>query len=181
VNPTDDPTTNAPTPSSSGKANGWPFTLIIAAYGAVVSSGVALYQFLRDRPGVRVFISPSTTIIDGADDRHVEIWRIRFVNHRKRPITIEEGGILLPGNLQLPALSVDHLGEKVPYPFPMTLGDGESQLVQVSRNDELIDVRGAWARDALDRVYKARYPSRRPLRRIKAWQENREFKKRMRG
>jgi hypothetical protein len=43
-----------------------------------------------------------------------------------------------------------------------------------------VEVEGAWAKDALDRIYKTRYPGRNPVERLKAWRERRTFEKRKR-
>jgi hypothetical protein len=66
----------------------------LAVYGAIVASSVALYQFLRDRPGVRVFLM-WTEIVINDEDFPVQLWQVKVVNHRKRPITMEEGGLIL--------------------------------------------------------------------------------------
>lgn len=86
---------------------------------------------------------------------------------------------MLAGEIHLPTLSVDHMGKRVPYPFPVTLGDGESKLVFVPRQEEMFEVIGAWAKDALGHTYRTRFSGRNPTARLKAWRENREVTKKL--
>lgn len=149
-------------------------TLIVALYGSIVATCVAGYQFLRDRPGVKLRL---TAVVRGEDGgRLLERWSVRIVNHRQRPITIDNAGVLVNGGQQLQAPIVDYDGNRAdPYPFPMTLADGEGARVFVN----VIDtgdaaVMGAWARDALGRDYK----TRRGLReRWRLWRLNRRLKR----
>jgi hypothetical protein len=149
----------------------------VAAYGAVVATGVAAYQFLRDRPGVRLIITELLCLVDRKGERfHVPMWHIRVVNHRKRPITIRSGGLLIGGRTRLLPLFLDSKGIEMRSPFPVTLTDGESVEFRVSREDHE-DVCGAWATDALDRNFEVRHPSRNPKKRLKDWQYKRKVAK----
>lgn len=38
--------------------------LVVAMYGAVVATGVAVYQFVRDRPGVKLVLIPTNVTYD---------------------------------------------------------------------------------------------------------------------
>lgn len=79
-------------------ADGGGLTLVLGAYGAIVSTLLAASQLLRDRPGVKLRLTPTNveyapeTETDDALTR--DFWEVRVVNHRKRPITIRRGGLL---------------------------------------------------------------------------------------
>lgn len=150
----------------------------VALYGAVVASGVAIYQFVRDRPGVKVVLMSVVAASDQRDDL-VDLWTIRVVNHRKRPITIESAGLLVERKVHLHPMVVDFDGEKATSPFPVTLTDGMSVQFYVMRKEQE-RVRGAWARDALSRSFEARYPSRNPRVRWRDWRTRRRVNKMLR-
>lgn len=165
----------APTAAEGGRD--W-LTLIVAGYGALVASCVAVYQFRRDRPGVKLRLAAVASSEDGG--RLVERWAVRIVNHRQRPITIDDAGVLVNEGQQLHAPFVTVDGDPAdPYPFPMVLTDGKSERVFI----RVIDTgdahtTGAWARDALGREYK----TRRSLgERWRLWRLNRRLKRILSG
>jgi hypothetical protein len=143
----------------------------VGAYGAVVASCVAIYQFYRDRPGVKLVLRAITAVSE-KNPEPVELWGIRVVNHRKRPITIQEVGVSR-GRLRISGLPVDFYGERVTDPFPAMLEDGGAVEVYINRNDGFGTVTGAWARDALDHPYKCRFPNRNPRERWREWRNER--------
>lgn len=55
--------------------------LEVAAYGAAVASGVAAVQILRDRPGVKLVLTP-TNVSYEADGSYRDFLGVRVVNHR---------------------------------------------------------------------------------------------------
>jgi hypothetical protein len=159
-------------PATEGDGRDW-LTLIVAIYGSIVATGVAGYQFLRDRPGVKLRLAAVANVED--ENRLVRRWSVRIVNHRQRPITIDQAGVLVNGGQQLQAPIVDYDGNRAdPYPFPMTLADGEGARVFVNVIEASdTEVMGAWARDALGRDYK----TRRSLgQRWRVWRLNRRLK-----
>jgi len=147
----------------------------VAAYGAIVATIVAGYQFMRDRAGVKVVLTPISSETQGSEGATAEIWGIRVVNHRKRPITIQDAG-LLRGKDHLHSLFLNIHGDRIADPFPVALTDGMSAEFYVHRDDRA-DVRGAWVRDALNRTFKVRYSSRSPRARWRAWRINRRIDK----
>jgi hypothetical protein len=151
----------------------------LAAYGAALSSVLAFRQFVRDRPGVTLRIVP--VVSEEAEGRIVERWMVRIVNHRQRPISIDGAGVLVENGAQLQSPYVDVEGNAVNFPFPQTLTDG--QHVRVFKKviaTKSADVTGAWAQDALGRIYTVRYPSRSPRARWRAWRLNRKLKRALR-
>jgi hypothetical protein len=144
----------------------------VGAYGAVVATLTGLYQFIRERPGVKVVLTPMAWMGEEADEP-VELWEVRVVNHRRRPITIKAAGLLRRRGVHAHGLLVDLNCERVDEPFPVTLADGEAFEILISRDGVFHDAFGAWARDALNRVYRCRYPSLNPRERWATWRERR--------
>ena len=145
----------------------------VAVYGALVATGVAAYQSVRDRPGVKLMITPYSRLLN-ENDRWA-VWAVRVVNHRKRPITIINAGVITDGKTRLKSSFIDINGQPSPSPFPSELADGASIEVFVQRVGKAATVRGVWASDALNRRFQARYPSRNPIHRYHAWQDRRRF------
>lgn len=155
----------------------------VALYGAIVASGVAAYQFLRDRPGVRLVFTPTMSLMksDESEDGFEEmmLWHVSVVNHRKRPITLRSGGLLIRGRSRLHPIFHDLNGKDVPSPFPVTLQDGEAIEFYVRKNDN-VETTGAWASDVLERYFTVRYPARNPRKRFTEWRWARMAKKHQR-
>lgn len=140
----------------------------LAAWGAALASVLGYQQFVRDRPGVRLRMIPMSVSLE--DGGAAELWEVRVVNHRKRPITIRDVG-LLRGKDRLHVPLVDQTGATITWDLgAKILADGETVEVYMRRES---DVRGAWARDALGRRYTTRYPSRTPAARWRAWRARR--------
>jgi hypothetical protein len=144
----------------------------IGAYGAIVATLTALYQFVRERPGVKVVLTPVAWMRREADEP-IELWEVRVVNHRKRPITIKVAGLLRRRGVHAQGVLLNLEGAPIDDPFPVTLADGEALEIFISRDGVFHDAFGAWARDALNRVYHCRYPSRNPRARWTIWRERR--------
>jgi hypothetical protein len=162
-----------PVDPASGDGRDW-LALGVAAYGAIVATSVAVYQFARDRPGVKVKLAAVTSAEVGSG-RLIERWAVRVVNHRQRPITIDSAGVLVNEGQVLQAPFVDFNGDAVDHPFPATLTDGQDIRVFVRVIDGGgADVTGAWARDSLGRSYKT---SRSPRARWRTWRLNRRLKR----
>lgn len=158
----------------------------VAAYGAVVATSVAAYQFIRDRPGVKLVLVPVTVTddiktgsYDGTPPRYRtrNFWAIRVVNHRKRPITIREGGLLGDRGQQIHSKIVNPDTGAEDTPFPFTLTDGTS--LEFWAPLDLIRDRdrcGAWVVDDLGRYYELLEPSGF-RRRWHNFRERRRFEK----
>lgn len=149
----------------------------IGAYGAVVATLTALYQFVRERPGVKVVLTPISWVAEDAEEE-VDLWEVRVVNHRKRPITIQDSGLLRTRRVLSHGFLLNRDGERVDDPFPVALADGEAFAIFIDRTGVFRDAIGAWARDALNRVYYCRYPSPDPRTRFSTWRRRRALRRR---
>lgn len=150
----------------------------IGVYGALVASGVAAYQFIRDRPGVKLVMSPYSV----AGSKPPNAWGIRIVNHRKRPITIREGGLLGERGQQLRLPNIDPTtAERIVNPFPVQLTDGASFQFFVPLDLELEEgdraTVGAFAIDDLGRTFRVHEPNHSPRRRWDEWRARKRFEK----
>lgn len=151
----------------------------MATYGAIVATGVAIYQFVRDRPGVKVKVIPLVLLKKRPDKAPAEFWSVTVVNHRKRGITIRAAGLLVDGATRSYPTLIDPDRNEVPQPFPAKLDDGAIIELYAERPGDS-KVSGAFARDALGREYTVRYPKRRPTAQFRAWRYRRAFEKRKR-
>jgi hypothetical protein len=172
-------------------ADGGGLTLVLGAYGAIVSTLLAISQLLRDRPGVKLRLTPTNveyapeTETDDALTR--DFWEVRVVNYRKRPITIRRGGLLGDRGQHVNARIVDPYvtSEGRPKwiePFPKTLTDGTSFSFFLEldlRRDR--DRMGAYVVDDLDRHFRIYSPSFSPRRRYGEWKARRRFEKAIGG
>jgi hypothetical protein len=153
----------------------------IAVYGALVASGVAAYQFIRDHPGVKLIMAPYSV----AGCKEPNAWGIRIVNHRKRPITIREAGLLGDRGQRLRRSVIDpDSAEPTKMPFPVHLTDGTSFQFFVPLDLELEEQRipvGAFAVDDLDNVFKVHEPNHSPRRRWEEWRNRKKLEKGLSG
>jgi hypothetical protein len=150
-------------------------TFGVALYAAAVSTGVATYQF--DRPRVKVVLAPASAWRTG--EERVNLWGIRVVNHRNRPITIQMAGPVLDlgEKTRFAGVFLDACGKDADDPFPVTLGDGEAVEFFIARGDDPdAAFIGAWARDSLNRVFDVqRGGSRNPWARLREWRLQRQW------
>jgi len=150
--------------------------LVVATYGAAVATGVAAVQIVRDRPGVKLVLTP-TNVHYEADRSYRDFLGVRVVNHRKRPITLRSGGVLdEKGRTTQPRIVDLNAPDGRRNPFPRTLTDGEGFEFYVPLPTLGNDLPEAWVEDELGRMFKSR-PSRNPLRRWKEWRIRRKFEK----
>jgi hypothetical protein len=148
-------------------------TFAIAAYAALLSTGVAIHQYVRGQPGVKVgFRATYVVTTKGVRD----LWTIRVVNHRERPIEIRAVGLTRADKIDIYREFVDIHGDPAGVTFPFTLGDGQGKDLYVVRDDNE-RVKKAWARDNRDRRYLGRRPIVLPYRRIKGWWRMRKSKR----
>jgi hypothetical protein len=153
------------TPDGGGRD--W-LAFCVAVYGAVIATGVAVYQFVRDRPGVKVFLETGRAI--GKTGKAFDFWLLRVVNHRKRAITIRRAGLTVKDHRWMPGKFMsfgpgvlERDGSHKESPFPVILGDGEALEIwlDAAHGGKVVK---AFAVDASDRTYVARYPRRRSLK-----------------
>ena len=139
------------------------FTLIVAVYGAVLSTLLAIREFTKDRRRVKVVCRSAFAFPPGGD----ETWKfisIHVVNTGHRPIQISQAGILLSdGN------SVTQLESKAgKIPLPKKLEDGEAleimfdadKIEQALKNHENKKVKftKAYVSDAEGNRYSSQLP-----------------------
>lgn len=175
-----------PFPSSTASLPlaGVDLPFVLGAYGAALSTLLAISQLLRDRPGVKLRLTP--TNVEYAEGPEYgqptrDFWEVRVVNHRKRPITIRRGGLLGDRGQRVNASIVDPFaqgGPRLAEPFPKTLTDGTSFSFYIEldfRRD--CDRMGAYVEDDLDRDFRVYSPSFSPRRRYAEWKSRRRFEK----
>jgi hypothetical protein len=152
-------------------------TLIIAAWGAVLATGLATWQLMRHRRRLRIVVLPAydTSGPNGV----VELWSVRVVNIRERPIEVRAVGLVLPGGIRQFGGQVGLYGSDAPSLLPALLGDGESVQVYfgLETGVEPDSIEGAFAQDTLGREYVAHYPGRSPRKRWRAWKAERAWRK----
>lgn len=84
----------------------------LAVWGAALASVLGYQQFIRDRPGVRLRMSPMSVSFESVGS--AELWEVRVVNRRKRPITVRDVG-LLRGKDRLHVPLVDQTGATIAW------------------------------------------------------------------
>ncbi|HET7053880.1 MAG TPA: hypothetical protein VFI09_08200 [Solirubrobacterales bacterium] len=177
-------------PVAAGGAPGW-LTLLLGAYGAAVSTLLAFSQMLRDRPGVKLRLTPTNVEYPEEDEEYGgvtrDFWEVRVVNHRKRPITIRRGGMLGDRGQHLSVRIVDPYAivDSRPLriePFPCRLIDGTSFSFFLEL-DNLRDREraGAYVVDDLDNTYRIHSPTFSPRRRFGEWKARRRFERAIGG
>lgn len=137
-------------------------TLALAVWGAVLSTFVAVRQLRRDRPTLRLFVSPTAH----PSGRLEAAWRVRVANPSARPIEVTTVALVDHNGLQasmedpVPPIEVRVQGRVVPS-LPVILGDGES--VEVTLPEPLPErvPRGAWAFDSFHRLHFVAFPPKR--------------------
>ncbi len=151
-------------------------TLALAAWGAALSTALGLRQVIHDRRRVRVIITPTVDASVGTG--YAELWGVRVVNVRQRPVEIRGIGLITPDAARYYAREVGLGGKEPPKIVPCTLTDGESVEVYFDiGTTEPRSIRGAFARDSLNHEHLARYPLRTPRARWRAWKAQRRYEK----
>jgi len=137
------------------------FTLIIAAWGALLSTWLAL----KDRGRVRVTLESYFLPPDPPGTG----WQVlpEFIgtylvivgtNHGRRPITIGDAGVRLTDGTDFTEV---FLPPKTS--FPCKLEEGDTIRLDVQVKNALKDAAFAWLKDTTGKIYKAK---RGPLRKI---------------
>lgn len=143
-------------------------TLVLAVWGAGLSTFLAVQ---RGRRRIRLVLTP--VIVSGNVTE--DLWAVRAINVRERPVEITMLGLTREGR----RIQERHvtLGKRPPAELPVVLGDGQSVEVYFSEPDGLVEettVDGAWALDTLNRLHRCRYPPRNPRARFKQWRRSRK-------
>ena len=121
-------------------------TLAVAIWGAGLSTFLAVRQIRRDRPALRLFISPT----QHPSGRLEAAWRVRVANPTSRPIEVTTVALIDQHGLQasmedpVPPIEVRVQG-RVVSGMPVILGDGESLDVILPEPLPERRPRGAWA------------------------------------
>jgi hypothetical protein len=137
-------------------------TLAVAIWGALLSTVVAVRQLRRDRPALRLFISPTAH----PSGRLETAWRVRVANPSARPIEVTTVALVDQDGLQasmedpVPPIELRVQGRLVPS-LPVILGDGESlEAILPEPLPERVP-RGAWAFDSFHRLHFVAFPPKR--------------------
>jgi hypothetical protein len=147
--------------SLADASDGLDWSLILGAYGAVVASLVALYNWRRDRPKVNVQLMGEIHI---ARPENELFWQIRVLNDSTRPIAIEAVGLVNSDGLRIAANAIGEDDELTALPFPVTLDDGDPPVIVRTRRDLGDGVVGAYAMD-----YRQRFYEGKAVRRVWRW------------
>jgi hypothetical protein len=137
-------------------------TTVIAIWGALLSTMLAVRQFLQDRPRVRVLATP---VFDMRQpEGHEQVWHVQVVNTRNRPVEIMSVGVMTPRYRRYQPTSAPANDHRHPEHFPVIVAPHHSiscvyELEGGHSRDALV---GAWAMDIFEREYRAAYPRRNP-------------------
>jgi hypothetical protein len=143
-------------------------TLVVAIWGAALSTFLAVRQLRRDRPELRLFVMPT----HHPSGRLEAAWRVRVANPSARPIEVTTVALVDHNGLQasmedpVPPIEVCVQGRPVPG-LPVILGDGESLEVVLPEPLPERFPRGAWALDSFHRLHFVAHPPKRSKSRAK--------------
>jgi hypothetical protein len=157
--------------------------IALGAWGAVLSTALAVSQLVRDRPGVKLRLNALSVVseVDGEETPR-DFWELRIINHRKRPITIRRAGVF--GDRQqhlmgIPFVDPERIEDGHPAPvnpFPESLTDGTSFSLFFELDLQRDRHRaGAYVIDDFGRIYKVLKPTYSLKRRIAEWRARRQF------
>jgi hypothetical protein len=143
-------------------------TLIIAAYGALLSTVLAVITLVRSSRGVTV--SCTTAIAAPTADRTWEFVVVQAVNKRPRPVTITEAG-LQTSDGKFFTQAASNMGRK-PLPTKLDFGDEieihfdlpELERVMAEKRPAGVTLTRAFVRDAEGKEYVSRLPKGFPNR-----------------
>lgn len=136
-------------------------TLIIAAYGAALSTGLGIQTFVRGTRRIAVSCRPALAVLEtGGTWEHVVI---QAVNKRNRPVTITEAGLQM-SNKHFFTQLISKVGAK-PLPAKLDLGDLVEIYFDLSALKKTIaecppgvKLTRAFVRDAEGKEYTSRLP-----------------------
>lgn len=138
------------------------FTLIVAVYGALLSTVIAIRELTKDKR--RVKVTCNVSLVPLSSDETWEFISIDVVNIGHRPIQISSAGIIMSDGNYYTQLS-SKLGKN---PLPKKLEDGESftimfdvdKIIEVLKHSNRQNVKytKAFVSDAEGNKYKARLP-----------------------
>jgi hypothetical protein len=137
-------------------------TIIIAAYGAVLSTILGLIQLVRGTRGIAV--SCRIAVRAPPTGGTWEFVVVQAVNKRSRPVTIVEAGLRM-NNQRFFTQAVSKIGRK-PLPAKLDFGDAvevsfdlpELEKVMAEKRPERFTLTRAFVRDAEGKEYDSRLP-----------------------
>lgn len=144
-------------------------TLALAVWGSVLSTLLAVRQLRRDRPVLRLFVSPTAH----PSGRLEAAWRVRVANPSARSVEIATVALVDHNGLQasmedpVPPIEVCVQGQVVSS-LPVILRDGESLEVTLPEPLPERFPRGAWALDSFSRLHFVAFPPKRSKAKAKA-------------
>lgn len=105
----------------------------LTLYGAILSTALALRQWRRDKPDLRIECLHSYRLPPGEAGEPVLCFTIEARNHGFRPIEVQGAGFLRDDGyaFELPAFEVD------PGPLPRLRGDGESVRIHYHKRRDI--------------------------------------------
>jgi hypothetical protein len=151
-------------------------TLGLAAWGATLSTGLAVRQVVVDRPAVKLFI-----------EKRAEAWHIRAVNVRTRPVQLTAFGVFLRNRafrgidlsmqFEDPSESAPDEWVRMSARLPVWLRESEDAVFWLpfteSTLQEIGAFRGAWLTDSAGRRYSRKWrrwkPARSVIGRYRLW------------
>lgn len=137
-------------------------TLIIAAYGATLSTILALMQFVRGTRGIAVRCTIAVAAPPNGDTWEFIV--VQAVNKRPRPVTITEAGLQMTDRYFF-TQGASNMGRK-PLPAKLDFGDAieirfdlpELERVMMERRPAGVRLTRAFVRDAEGKEYTSRLP-----------------------
>jgi hypothetical protein len=137
-------------------------TLIIAAYGAALSTFLAFMQLVRGTRGIAVYCRMAVAAAPGGG-----VWEfvvVQAVNKRARPVTITEAGLRM-SNRRFFTQAASNMGRK-PLPAKLDFGDAveirfdlpELEKVMTEERPAGVALSRAFVRDAEGKEYDSRLP-----------------------
>jgi hypothetical protein len=155
-------------------------TLGIAAWGAALSTVLAIRDIWRDRPRVKVKVGG---LVDASDPDGVEdYWWVRVVNVRSRPLEVTAVGLRMkrPGEHYDLQPIRRRVGRGSPEKLPVPIGPGQSVSFYFDRDGDGLGaekVVGAFARDMLDKTYRGRVRELTPVAVLARYRLERRLKR----
>lgn len=137
-------------------------TLIIAIYGAALSTALGVMQFIRGTR--RIVVRCSIAIAGGFLEGPHEFVVIKAVNKRPRPVTVAAAGLRMSDG-QYFTQAASRMGRQ-PLPIKLDVGDAvaiyfdmpEVERVMNERRPARIKLTAAFVRDAEGKVYSSCLP-----------------------
>ncbi len=142
--------------TASGPPSWVTYTAIaVAAYGAGLSTLLAIHQFRRERRRIHISIRPTFWVGESAEKSY-EVLEVQAVNDGHRPVEIRQAGVVtIRGTIYHPSWVVLDESRKA----PRLIADGESVVFHFkveSFEDSNYLPKSVWVQDYAGRHYKKR-------------------------